>query len=127
MRALKSSLGRIPNGLKVSALPSLGSVGICLAAAALAACATHTAPRRQVFQYSDLVIIRAEAWEVDQACSRPNTKQDDGGSIMGRIRCCWDVERHQMWVGWDDVACLPHELCHVDGRPKETCDALHWK
>lgn len=84
-------------------------------------------PRRQTFQYSNLVVFRAEPWEVDQACSRLDTRNDDGRNISRRIRCCWDGERKQMWVAWDDVDCIAHELCHVDNQPKESCRRMHWQ
>ncbi|MBI4423700.1 MAG: hypothetical protein HY554_08235 [Elusimicrobia bacterium] len=93
---------------------------------ALASLACAPAVRRQTFQYSDLIMIRAEAWEVDQACLRVDTRNDEGANIRGRVRCCWDESRRQLWVAWDDVDCIPHELCHVDRQPRDVCRRMHW-
>lgn len=93
----------------------------------LSACGATGQPRRQTFQYSNLIVIRAESWEVDQACARVDTRNDEGRNISRRIRCCFDPQRRQMWVSWEDVDCIPHELCHVDGQPKESCRRMHWE
>ncbi|MBI4348554.1 MAG: hypothetical protein HY553_17065 [Elusimicrobia bacterium] len=101
---------------------------LLLATAALLSVGCAAAkPRRQIFQYSGMVMIRAESWEVDQACARLDTRNDEGAGISRHIRCCWDSARRQMWVSWDEVDCVPHELCHVDGQTTSVCRKMHWQ
>ncbi|MBI5201501.1 MAG: hypothetical protein HY925_07960 [Elusimicrobia bacterium] len=99
---------------------------LALALVASSACATPK-PRRQIFQYSSMMLIRAEAWEVDQACARLDTRNDEGAGISRHIRCCWDGDRKQMWVTWDEGDCIAHELCHADNQSTSACRNLHWK
>lgn len=103
---------------------------ILLLALLLSGCAIdyrREEPRRQTFQYQSMTLFRAEPWEVDQACVGVGTVNDQGKLITRRVRCCWNPVRRQMWVAWNDVDCVPHELCHADGtETREACAKVNW-
>ena len=81
----------------------------------LAGCATQP----QVFSYPGLGfdIVKASPGNVKKVCQNE------------RARCCWNYPDKEIWVSWDAVSCLTHELCHIeygDYDHKGKCTEMNW-
>ena len=97
----------------------------------MAGCAGY--PQRFRSERAGVRFIFSDAQRIhDHGVKAGCRKNDRGEPITGRIRACYTppgwigkVFRRRGTIWLSDWSSVVHELCHVDGRPREECDGIH--
>lgn len=70
----------------------------------------------KVIRYNSYTLIRTDLAAVQQACGLTGGIDDNGLVRKEPPACCYDSARKEVWVAFYHEACIPHELCHAEGR-----------
>ena len=74
----------------------------------------------------DIQIVFAPRRAVGEHCYKAGTRLNDKGEQTGpeKIACCAERTRRVIWVSWEYVECIFHELCHLTDKSARECDAI---